>query len=180
MAWDVCRADGLTGLSLRDVARRVGMQAPSLYSYFDSKHAIYDAMFSQGFRAFADGWPQLAAIRDPLTGMRAVMRYFVDFCTSDPVRYQLLFQRPIPGFEPSPESFTVSVANLRDLSDWLAGVGLADPVVLDLFTALGAGIVAQQLSNEPGGDRWSRLVDEAAEMLLNHVRPGAKTTRRKR
>jgi len=29
------------------------MRAPSLYEYFDSKHAIYDAMFAQGYRQFA-------------------------------------------------------------------------------------------------------------------------------
>src|SRR5438552_19065669 len=47
-AWELVRAEGLAALSLRDLARKVGMQAPSLYSYFDSKHAIYDAMFLQG------------------------------------------------------------------------------------------------------------------------------------
>ena len=38
-AWVQVRADGLAALSLRDLARTVGMQAPSLYSYFDSKNA---------------------------------------------------------------------------------------------------------------------------------------------
>src|SRR5205814_846853 len=47
-AWELVRAEGLAALSLRDLAAKVGMQAPSLYSYFDSKHAIYDAMFLQG------------------------------------------------------------------------------------------------------------------------------------
>lgn len=46
-AWEFCRARGLAGLSMRDLARRVGMQAPSLYSYFGSKDAIYDAMYAQ-------------------------------------------------------------------------------------------------------------------------------------
>jgi len=49
-AWDVARSEGLAGLSLRDVARRIGMRPPSLYWYFDSKRAIYDAMFMQGNR----------------------------------------------------------------------------------------------------------------------------------
>ena len=42
------RAEGLAGLSLRELAKRVGMQAPSLYAYFGSKAAIYDAMFVEG------------------------------------------------------------------------------------------------------------------------------------
>jgi AcrR family transcriptional regulator len=49
-AWDLVGEQGLAALSLRDLAARVGMRAPSLYQYFDSKHAIYDAMFGQGAR----------------------------------------------------------------------------------------------------------------------------------
>ena len=54
-AWDVCRADGIAALSMREVARRVGLQPPSLYSYFDSKNAIYDAMFAQASAEFVAG-----------------------------------------------------------------------------------------------------------------------------
>ena len=48
VAWELVRAEGLAALNLRDLAAKVGMRPPSLYSYFDSKHAIYDAMFLQG------------------------------------------------------------------------------------------------------------------------------------
>ncbi len=34
VAWELARAEGLAALSLRDIARGVGMQPPSLYSYF--------------------------------------------------------------------------------------------------------------------------------------------------
>ena len=37
-AWALVREEGPAGLSLRDLGRRVGMRAQSLYSYFDSKH----------------------------------------------------------------------------------------------------------------------------------------------
>ncbi len=50
-AWDLARQHGLAGLSLRDLARRLGMAPASLYSYLDSKHGLYDAMFAQGYRA---------------------------------------------------------------------------------------------------------------------------------
>src|SRR5918996_1669782 len=42
---DVMREQGVAALSLREVARRVHMQAPSLYTYFSSKMALYDALF---------------------------------------------------------------------------------------------------------------------------------------
>lgn len=146
------------------------MQPPSLYSYFDSKNAIYDAMYAQGVQQFVDEQrSSLPAFDDPLEALTAILRFFVEFCAADFARYQLLFQRTIPGFEPSPESFKVSQDNLAELADLLAQWGVGDPESLDLFTALGTGLTDQQLSNDPGGDRWIRLIDDAAEMFYDHI-----------
>jgi len=178
-AWDLVRAEGLAALSLRDLAGRVGMQAPSLYSYFDSKHAIYDAMFAQGSQEFLERERAVETTGDVLHDLQAGSRMFVRFCTEDPVRYQLLFQRTIPGFEPSPESYAIAVVGLQIVRDRLTAAGLTDPRHLDLFTAIGAGISAQQVSNDPGGDRWTRLVDEAIEMFFEHVTKHSKNGARK-
>jgi AcrR family transcriptional regulator len=169
VAWRIARAEGLAALSLRDVANTVGMQAPSLYSYFDSKNAIYDAMFAQGAREFVEEQSGLAATGDPLTDITAQMRFFADFCTRDPARYQLLFQRTIPGFEPSAQSFAISAQGLDAVRQLLAHSGFTDPRALDLCTAVGTGLIDQQISNDPGGDRWLRLIDEVAEMLTAHL-----------
>jgi AcrR family transcriptional regulator len=177
-AWELARTQGLAGVALRDVARAVGMQASSLYSYFESKNAIYDAMFAQGARAFVEKERRLVASGDPLADVQAGMRSFVEFCTDDPARYQLLFQRTIPGFEPSPESFAVAVEGLDLVRTRLAAIGIDDPRALDLLTAIGTGLTDQQISNDPGGTRWSGLVDEAMEMFFTHVTtrggPGAR------
>jgi AcrR family transcriptional regulator len=179
-AWDLVRAEGLAALSLRDLAGRVGMQAPSLYSYFDSKHAIYDAMFAQGASQFLEAQERLALTGDPAADLKAGIHSFVGFCTSNPVRYQLLFQRTIPGFEPSPESFAISVAGLAAIRERLAAMGFTDPETLDLLTAIGTGLTDQQISNDPGGDRWIRLIDEAIDMFLAHVTNRTKTTRKRK
>ena len=57
------------------------------------------------------------------------MHFFVEFCTEDPARYQLLFQRTIPGFEPSPESFAISVDGLETSASRLGAMGVTDPQV---------------------------------------------------
>jgi len=182
-AWGLCAANGLASLSLRDLGRQIGLKAPSLYSYFESKNAIYDAMFAQGCQQLLDERPaQIPS--DLLAGIRAIMRYFVSFCVADPVRYQLLFQRTIPGFVPSAETFAISQNAMRLTRDWFAEHGLDRPEVVDLFTAVSSGIAAQQNSNEPGGDRWTQLVDGAALMFVRHItagddqpaRPGRKPT----
>ena len=100
---------------------------------------------------------------------RARARAFVSFCTEDPARYQLLFQRTLPGFSPSEDSYAVSVRVLQRAYDALAAAGITSDAHRDLFTAVALGLADQQLANDPGGDRWLRLVDEAADMLLAHV-----------
>ncbi len=173
-AWEMCREHGLARLSLRDLAKRVGMQAPSLYQYFDSKFAIYDAMFAQGAREFLEQTPSLEGVTDIGTGIKIKWRFFVGFCTADSARYQLLFQRTIPGFEPSPESFQISIDGLQKSFDWFASVGITDQRLLDMYTAIGTGLTDQQISNDPGGDRWTRLVDDAAEMFAAYVKKAKK------
>jgi AcrR family transcriptional regulator len=168
-AWALAREHGLAALSLRDVARVVGLRPPSLYEYFDSKAAIYDAMFAQANREL------LEATGGPLEGtqdqrIREGIRRFVVFATEDVTRAQLLFQRTIPGFEPSPASYALAVEALDRVVRALAEVGVDDPTMVDLFTAVSGGLASQQNANEPGGDRWVRLADEAAEMLLGHLR----------
>jgi AcrR family transcriptional regulator len=169
-AWEQVRERGLAALSLRDLARRVGMRPPSLYSYFESKNAIFDAMYAQGVEEFvARQRASLPLPADQRAALKVMVHFFVGFCAADVARYQLLFQRTIPGFEPSPESFRISSDNLAEVGELLAGCGVSDPRALDLFTALGTGLADQQLSNDPGGDRWIRLIDDAVDMFYDHI-----------
>jgi AcrR family transcriptional regulator len=169
-AWEIVRAEGLGALSLRDLARKVGMQAPSLYQYFDSKHAIYDAMFAEGTRILVERIGELGESGDPEQDLRRASRVFLEFSVEDPARYQLLFQRTIPGFEPSPESYGAAVALLEQGARQLAAAGIDQPHAFDMWTALVAGLAAQQVSNEPGGTRWVRLLEEAADMFFAYMK----------
>jgi AcrR family transcriptional regulator len=168
-AWEIVRAEGLAALSLRDLARHVGMQAPSLYQYFDSKNAIFDAMFAQGNEQLLERYQAIPAGDDPIQELRVGARLFVEFCAEDAARYQLLFQRTIPGFEPSPQSYEVAVRVLELGRQRLARVGLKDARAMDLWTAVVAGLSAQQIANDPGGSRWVRLIDDAVDMYLAHM-----------
>lgn len=168
-AWELCRERGLTQLSLRELAARVGIRAPSLYSYFESKDAIYDAMFAEGQREFAEAMEFLPELPMTREDFRVGNRAFFAFCTSDPLRYQLLFQRTIPGFVPSPESYAQAVANLDRLANALRSVGVEDRRYVDLWTAIMTGLTDQQVTNDPGGDRWADLLDEAVDLFCDHV-----------
>lgn len=174
-AWEQVRERGLAGLALRDLGARVGMRAQSLYSYFASKNEIYDAMFHEGYLAFAEtmeeAYVEHPATDDPLTAARHGAHRFFEFCTSDPVRYQLLFQRTIPDFVPSDESYAVALEAYAAMADQIGSFGVTGPEDLDLWTAVMTGLTDQQLSNDPGGRRWHRLVDRAVDMVLRETAP---------
>ena len=173
-AWELSRSNGLGNFSMRELGDRVGMRAQSLYSYFASKLEIFDAMFLQGNEQLLETMRiALDAMEDegdPVATSVTIVDTFVRFCTSDPIRYQLLFQRTVPGFVPSEHSYAVA-QEAYDLSVGpLRALGIDDPQ-LDLCTAVVAGLVAQQISNDPGGDRWVRLTQQATSMLLREFLP---------
>ena len=172
-AWALVREEGLAGLSLRDLARRAGISTPTVYAYFDSKNAIYDAMFGHAATQFADRMAEPYDCVGPRDQLVASVRRFAGFCTGDLARYQLLFQRTLPGFEPSPQSYAPAVRALDGARDLLARNGITAARHLDLWTALVTGLVDQQVANDPGGERWTRLIDETAAMFLAHCQPAA-------
>lgn len=169
-AWEMVREDGLASLSLRELARRAGITTPTVYAYFDSKNAIFDAMFAEAAESFAAVRRHTVDTGDPHQNLVADARSFAEFCTSDVARYQLLFQRTLPGFTPSPQSYAPSVRALELTRERLAGNGFGDPRHLDVWTAVMTGIVDQQISNDPGGDRWTRLIDDVVRMFVAHFR----------
>src|SRR5438477_2331680 len=81
----VMTEEGVNGLSLAEVARRLGVQPPSLYKYFPSLMAVFDALFGRGQEehlavmrdAMAGAEPGLAALT---AGLEASGRWSVDNC----------------------------------------------------------------------------------------------------
>jgi AcrR family transcriptional regulator len=165
-AWELVGEEGLAALSLRELARRAGITTPTVYAYFESKNAILDAMFAQAADAFVELKASLPVTDDPEQDLLADVRAFIAFCVSDVPRYQLLFQHAVPGFTPSAESYELAVKALDATRELLARNGVHDPRHLDIWTAINTGLVDQQVSNDPGGDRWSRLAEDVTRMFL--------------
>jgi AcrR family transcriptional regulator len=172
-AWSMVRADGLAALSLRALAHAVDMEPQSLYTYFASKNALYDRMFADGNRELASRFSRAEIPAEPRGALRAVTRLFVTFAAEDQARYQLLFLRTLPGFRPSPDSYAIAVQVIHHAQALLARAGIRHEADFDLWTAIVAGLTSQQLANDPGGDRYIRLIDDAVTMFADHVlRPG--------
>jgi len=183
---------GAAGLSLGEVARRMGMRTPSLYEYFPSKAALCDEIFARGWREAAEVLvpyqERLASGPDAKSLLTEGTAAFVTWALEHPGYAQLMFWRPVPNWEPSPAAYEPSVQLLELTTRTLATLqhqgSLRADADLDeatrLWTVLVAGVVSQHLANEPNASvsdgRFTALVPSLVELFL--ARYGA--TRRRR
>jgi AcrR family transcriptional regulator len=176
-ARDVMRERGVAGLSLHEVARRVGLRTPSLYEYFPSKAALYDTLFRRGLARFRATLQRLAYDRPFWEGLEGAFEAYASFVAESPELYQLIFERPVPGFVPSEESLAASLELLSDLQAHVANAiarGEIDPPqpvteAADLVIALLHGLTSLQMADDPdvraGTGRYSRLAPAARALL---------------
>jgi AcrR family transcriptional regulator len=181
----VMAEQGVAGLTLGEVARRMGIRPPSLYVYFDGKHALYDALFARGWRLLdADLRVALAALDDlaPDARLHAVSAAFTRWMVEHPGYAPLMMWRPVPGFLPSAEAYAPAIESAaagRAMIERARDDGLLRPD-LDVdrayraWTALISGVVSQQLANEPDASfetgRFTGILADLTDMWLTRWR----------
>ena len=201
VAVELMGEQGAAGLSLGEVARRMGVRTPSLYGYFASKNALYDAVFARGWRLLLQfmepfGVPPLAD--EELPGF--VLRFgqgFVRWAVEHPAYSQLLFWRPVPGYQPSAEAYVPAVelfdrgseifVMLRERG--LFGAEVDTDEAFRVWTMVTSGVISQQLSNAPhepfDGGTFTSGLSQIVAMFLAHYgyqngpTPGPQTERRR-
>jgi AcrR family transcriptional regulator len=170
-AWEIAHESGLTSVTLREIAARIGMRPPSLYSHFASKNAIYDAMFAQA-------WDEFHAVLDnavpafptaPRRRLAALAGTYFDFAVSDLERHQLMDMPTLRDFTPSEDAYRSSLACYAIMRSVLNEIGIHRQADLDLYTAILGGLVNQQLANEPKGDRWRALLPRALTLFADDL-----------
>ncbi len=192
IAIELMGREGVAGLSLSDIARRLGIQPPSLYKYFPSRMAIYDALFQAGQVQHLEAVRAAVEAAEPgLPALNAAMDASARWSHGHQVLAQLLFWRPAPGFEASSEAMAPSVemvevfrSTLRDAHDrgQLDGRAAHDEG-LALLSIVQAGVTSQQLSNEPTvafeRGRFTSLIPDAVAMFVAAFPPDPSPSNRR-
>jgi AcrR family transcriptional regulator len=181
----VISEEGAAALTLGEVARRVGMRTPSLYGYFGSRAELCDELFRRG-------WTDLGAALEHLvpgegTDLEALLTDAMDVAVGWALDHaadaQLMFWRPIARWQPSPSAYEpaeAAVAHAGVAFSRAQELGLLDGAhdveeLVRVWAALTAGVISQQLSNEPGVPadlgRTSRHRSVLVQMFLTHYSP---------
>lgn len=184
-ALDLMAEEGVAGLSLGEIARRMGIRPPSLYVYFPSKHALYDALFQRGWELLLAEMTsydeeRARADSDLASTLSAAGAHMARWSMEHPAYAQLLFWRPVPGFEPSPAAYEPATRFYERGLDMMRALqerglvrGDADiETALVQWTVLVSGVVSQQLSNAPdepfAHGRFTTQLPELTAMFAAH------------
>lgn len=160
LAEAVMTEEGVNGLTLSEVARRLGVQPPSLYKYFPSLTAVYDALFERGMVAIVEVMRAAAADAPPgLPALSAALEANGRFMLARPALAQLMYWRPVPSFDASDEAMAASHAMVemqRGMLHDAVEAGQLGAAAVDadqgirVVASLIAGVTTMAMANEPG------------------------------
>lgn len=178
IAVQVMTDEGAGGLTIAEIARRLGVQPPSIYKYFPSLLSIYDELFLRGQADHLRALRAAAATAPPgMATIHALAAAAGRWAVGNMALAQLLFWRPVPrftpsarAFEPSREMFLLFLGALRDaVGGGELGAGAATSDGADLVSTLVAGVMSQYMANEPGAPwgtgRFTPLLPRLIELL---------------
>ena len=104
---NILQADGPAELTVRRVAEAAGSSTMGIYSCFGGRAGMLDAIYSRGFELLRDALaaaPTGITAADPSTKrILALARTYRRFALANPSLYALMFERPLPDFDPSPQ-----------------------------------------------------------------------------
>ncbi len=121
------KESGIDGLSLRQLAERVGVSRMAPYHHFRDKHDLLCALATEGFRELDRlidrASPQASAVKDLQTTLAGFVRDYLRFAIDNPDRYELMFGRPIwKGSHPSAELKETAFACFRHYADRISAL----------------------------------------------------------
>jgi AcrR family transcriptional regulator len=96
---------GATQLSLRAVAKELGMVSSALYRYFPSRDQLLTALIIDAYNALGDAAD--AAVdpaAEPRARWQAVCRAVREWARAHPHEYALIYGTPIPGYQAPPDT----------------------------------------------------------------------------
>jgi AcrR family transcriptional regulator len=165
-AWKQMAVEGVAALSVREVARSVGLRQQSLTYYYPSKQALLDALFADGFADLRQALEGVPEDGDDVDTLVATAQAVVNHCVERPARYHLMLQRTVPGFEPSEASHQVALGCLGILHRRLQQAGVTDPADVAVVRSLISGAAAEQIANDPTGREYADRAGPGVRTLV--------------
>jgi AcrR family transcriptional regulator len=102
----IIERDGVEALSLREVARRLGVSHQAPYKHYPSRDHLLAEVVRRAFVAFAEHLDARPRQTDPFADLHAMGRAYLDYAMRHPLQYRLIFGTPLPDPKAHPEMMT--------------------------------------------------------------------------
>ncbi|HKY14872.1 MAG TPA: TetR/AcrR family transcriptional regulator [Microthrixaceae bacterium] len=128
--------DGVDGLSLRGLARELGVTAPALYAHVDGKDDLLTEIASTHFELLISRFDAIDD-EDPLDRIRALCRAYVDHALDAPALFHLMFRfpprpvGPVEAFPPAERAYAAAEAATRSAVE-SGALAVEDPSVASM------------------------------------------------
>lgn len=102
LAREQLAAEGANALSLRAIARQLGMVSSAVYRYVPSRDALLTLLIVDAYDALGDAvdTAERRVPRDDLAGRwRVICRAIRRWARAHPAEYALIYGTPVPGYE---------------------------------------------------------------------------------
>lgn len=118
---------GVEALSLREVARRLGVSHQAPYRHYPSRDHLLAEVVRRAFAAFADHLDARPRAADPFADLHAMGRAYLDYALRHPLQYRLIFGTPLPDAKAHPEMMTRGRHAFALLEQAIAALDAARP-----------------------------------------------------
>lgn len=85
---------GVEAVTMREIAKRIGYSATSIYLHFADKEALLRAICDTDFLTLATSLKAILAIDDPIQRLVALGQGYASFALAYPNHYRLMFMTP--------------------------------------------------------------------------------------
>jgi AcrR family transcriptional regulator len=156
-AWDQIAKKGAAALSLRAIARELGITAPAIYNHFHRRDDLVTALIIDAYISFGD-WQLQARDSVPIENLperlKAIGLAYRNWALTYPQRYQLIFGTPIPGYEsPMEQVMPYAARSLSALVSVIEALRLIDRLKVPTFPEINpANKINYQVWEEHFGD----------------------------
>ncbi len=121
-AREVIAENGIENLSMRDVARKLGISHQAPYRHFESRDHLLAEIMRRCFEDFAQHLDQRARSGDAEADLEAMGHAYLDYAQRKPLEYRLMFGTPWPAPAQHPELVRYAVHAFNMLRDSLRGM----------------------------------------------------------
>ena len=180
-AYRIFVAQGLSGLSMRNVSKRIGVTATALYRHFDGKDALIEAVSERGFHFFAAELLRKPVARDPRRRVLQILDRYRDYAFRRPELFRLMFAAPRRHLRRFPADFSAHRSSVFDELRHAVERGQAEGMIrrggsleiaLDLWAHAHGLVSLYQVGRFAQGPRsFAALYRRSLDRFLRGLRP---------